>query len=152
MKRDVEVAMPFIGIMAKAPRPGHAKTRLTRTLPPDVAADLYRHFLLDTIDVVRRVPDARAGLICPPGDGAELRDLGLDLPILEQPEPGLMQGLAFGIAGALDRGHPMVALINADSPTLPVERIVDAFTMLGETDVVLGPSADGGYYLIGARS
>ena len=61
-----------------------------------------------------------------------------------------MGGLAFGIAHALARGHPAVALINADSPTLPPEHISAAFAALSAHDVVLGPTTDGGYYLIAA--
>jgi len=138
----------FVGVMAKAPRPGHAKTRLTSALAPAVAADLYRHFLLDTVDVVRRVPGVVAALLCPAGDGADLARLDIGLPIIEQREPGLMQALAFGVAHALGEGYGVVALINADSPTLPPARIVDAFAALATHDVVFGPTADGGYYLI----
>lgn len=147
---DETDAPPLVGIMAKAPRAGHAKTRLASMLPPAVAADLYRHFLLDTVDVVCRVPGVAAALICPRGDGPDLCALDLGLLVLEQPEPGLMQGLAFGIEHALGRGHPAVALINADSPTLPPALISNAFEALHELDVALGPTADGGYYLIGA--
>jgi len=139
---------PFVGIMAKAPRPGYAKTRLTSALAPEVAADLYRHFLRDTVDVVRRVPGVAAALLCPAGDGADLARLDIGLPIVEQREPGLMHGLVFGIAHALEGGHKAVALINADSPTLPPARIADAFAALATYDVVFGPTADGGYYLI----
>ena len=142
--------IPFVGIMAKAPRAGHAKTRLTRALTSEIAADLYRHFLLDTIDVVRRVPHAAPALLCPSGDGPNLRRLAPALTVVEQPQPGLMQGLAFGIEHALGLGHPMAVLINADSPTLPPERIYEAIAMLTTHDVVLGPTADGGYYLIAA--
>lgn len=141
---------PLVGIMAKAPRAGHAKTRLTSALPPDVAADLYRHFLLDTLDTVRRVHGVTALLLCPRGDGDDLRRLAGDVAVLEQPRPGLMQGLAFGIDDALRQGHPAAALINADSPTLPPALIAEAFVALRAHDVVLGPTADGGYYLIAA--
>lgn len=143
-------ARPLVGIMAKAPRAGHAKTRLTAALPPAVAADLYAHFLRDTVDLVSRVPGVAATLLCPPGDAAALRAMDLGLPVLEQPEPGLMRGLAFGIAHGLEVGHPAVALINADSPTLPPERIAACLAALADAEVVLGPTADGGYYLIGA--
>jgi glycosyltransferase A (GT-A) superfamily protein (DUF2064 family) len=149
-RRAARPAVPCVGIMAKAPRAGHAKTRLARAVSPEVAADLYYHFLLDTVAVVARVPDVAAVLICPPGDGRDLRRLDLGLPVVEQPAPGLMQGLAFGIGRALDRGHPAVALIDADSPTLPPERISAAFAALAGHDVVLGPTVDGGYYLIAA--
>jgi len=151
MSEEINTHRPFVGIMAKAPRPGHAKTRLTSALAPDVAADLYRHFLLDTIDMVRRVPGIAAGLVCPAGDGADLAHLATGLPVMEQHALGLMQGLAFGIAQALEQGHTAAALINADSPTLPPALIADAFAALATQDVVFGPTADGGYYLIAAR-
>lgn len=141
---------PFVGIMAKAPRAGHAKTRLAQGLPPEVAADLYRHFLLDTIAALRRAGDVSLGLVCPAGDAPELRGLDTGLSIVEQPSPGLMAGLAFGIEHFLAAGHPAVILVNADSPTLPPERIGAALDALDGHDVVLGPTADGGYYLIGA--
>ena len=150
MPEKSDTRRPFVGIMAKAPRPGHAKTRLTSALAPEAAADLYRHFLLDTVDVVRRVPDLAAALLCPAGDGADLARLDIGLPIVEQCAPGLMQGLAFGVAHALDKGYGAVARINADSPTLPPARIADAFAALATHDVVFGPTVDGGYYLIAA--
>ncbi len=150
MTEQTDARQPFVGIMAKAPRPGYAKTRLTSALDPEVAADLYRHFLLDTVDVVRRVPGVAATLLCPAGDGADLARLDIGLPIVEQREPGLMHGLVFGIAHALEGGHNSVALINADSPTLPPARIAAALTALSTYNVVFGPTADGGYYLIAA--
>jgi len=142
--------LPLVGVMAKAPRAGHAKTRLTQAFPPEVAADFYLHFLCDTVDSVRRIDSAETILVCPAGDGPDLCRLGLGLPIIEQVEPGLMQGLAFGIAHGLSAGHPAVVLVNGDSPTLPPACIVEALAALDRHDVVLGPTADGGYYAIAA--
>lgn len=150
MNDSARMRRPLVGIMAKAPRAGHAKTRLASVLPPDVAADLCRHFLLDTLDTVRRVHEVTPMMLCPHGDGESLRRLARDIVVLEQPRPGLMQGLAFGIDEALRRGHPAVALINADSPTLPAPLIDEAFVALKTHDVVFGPAEDGGYYLIAA--
>src|SRR5262245_53136868 len=141
---------PLVGIMAKAPRAGHAKTRMADGLAPEVAADMYRHFLLDTVEIVRRVPDVTAAMVCPQGDRDDLLALDLGLPVLEQDGPGLMYGLAYGIAWGLSLGHPAVALVNADSPTLPPALIAEALSAIDGRDVVLGPTADGGYYLIAA--
>lgn len=143
-------AVPFIGIMAKAPRAGHAKTRLTQALTPAIAADLYRHFLLDTIAALRRLDGVALGLVCPAGDGPDLRLLETGLPVVEQPVPGLMEGLAFGIERFLGAGHSAVVLVNGDSPTLPAALVGDALKALATHQVVLGPTVDGGYYLIGA--
>jgi glycosyltransferase A (GT-A) superfamily protein (DUF2064 family) len=63
-----------------------------------------------------------------------------------------MYGLAFGILHGLSLGHPAVALINADSPTLPPALIAEALAALDGHDLVLGPTADGGYYLIAAST
>jgi len=143
-------SLPLVGVMAKAPRAGHAKTRLTQAFPPEVAADFYLHFLRDTVDAVRRVDGTETILVCPAGDRSDLRRLDLDLPIIEQVEPGLMHGLAFGIAHGLSAGHPAVVLVNGDSPTLPSACVAEALAALDRHDVVLGPTADGGYYAIAA--
>lgn len=145
-------AVPFVGIMAKAPRAGHAKTRLSQALAPAIAADLYRHFLLDTVAALRRVDGVALGLVCPMGDGPDLRRLDTGLPVVEQPVPGLMEGLAFGIDRFLGAGHSAVILVNGDSPTLPAALVGDALRALATHKVVLGPTADGGYYLIGATA
>ena len=144
-----------IGVMAKAPVPGVAKTRLASLVGAVRAAELHWLFLLDTLETVRRGAHADVFVICPDERQAEQlrRALPADSAILAQRGRGLMAGLASALEDLLGLGYSAVVLSDADSPTLPPQRFADAFTALAAgADVVLGPSADGGYYLIGARS
>lgn len=143
-----------LAVMAKAPRPGQVKTRLVPPLTPQQAADLYRCFLLDTLDTLRRVSGAEATVAYAPADAeAELARLAPDLPRVPQGEGDLgarMRGVADTL---LARGLDGVVLVGADAPSLPAAYLDLAVTHLaGGADLVLGPADDGGYYLIGLRS
>jgi uncharacterized protein len=143
-----------IGVMAKAPVPGVAKTRLVPLVGEVRAAELHRLFLLDTLTAARASGSADLFVVCP--DGWQEKQLRGVVPsyasILVQRGRGLMAGLASALEDLLGLGYSAVVLSDADSPTLPPRRFADAFLALTEgADVVLGPCADGGYYLIGAR-
>jgi hypothetical protein len=141
--------------MAKAPRAGAVKTRLVPPLTPAEAADLYRCFLLDKIEQVRTVDGAEAIVVYTPADARDVFEtLAPGLTLVPQHGADLGARLVNGFADLLARGHVGVMAIDSDSPTLPTEflrRGVDLLTR-GETDVVLGPTDDGGYYLIGMRT
>jgi rSAM/selenodomain-associated transferase 1 len=126
-----------------------AKTRLAG--PPEWGAEVARAFLLDTISRLS-VIEATPLLVYTP---AEARDGFLQL-IGEQPWGAIKQ--SEGDLGARLRAFfsemftlsvDHVVVIGSDSPTLPVAYIEQAFTLLADSDVVLGPATDGGYYLIG---
>ena len=139
-------------VVGKVPRPGATKTRLTPPLSPEQAALLYRAFLQDTLAVAVGLGWEQVTLIYPPQLGAE-RQLQAFLPaaVQLQPQPG--SGLGAALAGAfashLAAGFGRVVLIGSDNPTLPPTLIHQAAAGLDGHDVVIGPSADGGYYLIG---
>ena len=144
-----------VAIMAKAPRPGAVKTRLC---PPLVAAEavaLYRCFLLDKIAVVRTLVGARPVVAYTPDDArAEFAALAPDFALVPQHGPDLGARLYATLADLLAAGHTGVIAVDSDTPTLPVEflqRAVDCLARPGP-DVVLGPTEDGGYYLIGVRA
>jgi uncharacterized protein len=144
----------LVYVVAKAPRPGHSKTRLCPPLTHEQAADLARAFLLDTLALVRRAGvDAR--LVC--RDAAEQRALAEHAPagtrIDVQPGSGLGDALECAFARGLADGYRAVAVIGMDTPTLPPQTIADAFEALRDgADVSLGPSDDGGYYLLAATA
>ena len=71
--------------------------------------------------------------------------------MLAQEGDDLGQRMSNCIAGLLARGHDRVAILGSDTPSLPVQHLVRAFELLRDQDLVLGPTTDGGYYLIGAR-
>ncbi len=144
-----------LAVMAKAPRPGKVKTRLSPPLTLDQTAALNIRFLRDTTENLSTVPRA-AGLISYTPVGDEALFAGL-LP--ESFALVLQRGDAFGerlLAAAEDVlaiGYGAVCLIDSDSPTVPYSAFAEAVETLRENkaDVVLGPSHDGGYYLIGLR-
>jgi rSAM/selenodomain-associated transferase 1 len=143
-------------IMAKRPMAGRAKTRLVPPLSHQQAADLYECFLRDTLDLVRqaaRGPGIRPVIAYVPASSrAYFADLAPDFEYHQQEGPDLGARLDNALTHYLSLGHRVVAAINSDSPTLPASYLSAAFEKLeGETDVVLGPCHDGGYYLIGLK-
>jgi rSAM/selenodomain-associated transferase 1 len=144
-----------VAIMAKAPLAGQVKTRLCPPLSPDEAAGLYRCFLLDKIQQVRALERARPVIAYAPEDCGEIFGaLAPDLSLLPQQGPDL----GVRLTGILDRllasGHDGALAIDSDTPTLPVSLLQQAVDLLAdpELDVVVGPTEDGGYYLIGLRA
>src|SRR5919201_4785923 len=143
-----------VGIMAKAPLAGHAKTRLITVLGADGAAQLQQQMLLDTIDLATAALDGRGtiSIVCPTAaDRAALQCLvPAEVGIVAHERGDLMRGLDYGLSYHLDQGYERVILLDGDSPTLPADYLRSAFEQLTGDAVVLGPTLDGGYYLIGA--
>jgi hypothetical protein len=144
-----------VAIMAKAPRPGAVKTRLCPPLLAAEAATLYRCFLLDKIDAVRALTRTRPVVAYTPDEArAEFAALAPDFTLVPQRGPDLGDRLHATLASLLAAGHPGAIAVDSDTPTLPrefLQRAVDCLTRPGP-DVVLGPTEDGGYYLIGVRA
>jgi uncharacterized protein len=147
--------LPRLFVFARYPVPGQAKTRLMPALGPEGAARLHRRLAEHAVRVARSSSaGGRAGVTIW-YTGARRSDfrawLGPDLQYAPQPRGDLgvrMQG-AFR-AAFRDRAGGAVA-IGADVPGLSATILLQAFEGLREHDVVLGPAADGGYYLIGTR-
>ena len=141
--------------MAKAPRAGEVKTRLVPPLSREEAAALYRCLLLDKLRQVRELSEVDPYLAYTPTDA---RDSMLSLApqgfaLIPQAGSDLGDRLHRLSTILLERGHPAAIIIDSDTPTLPTAYLVDAIARLrGETtDMVLGPTEDGGYYLIGLK-
>ncbi|MBI3030736.1 MAG: TIGR04282 family arsenosugar biosynthesis glycosyltransferase [Candidatus Rokubacteria bacterium] len=142
-------------IMAKAPRPGEVKTRLCPPLSGPQAADLYRSFLQDKIEQVRTLRRATPAVAyAPEAERPLFEALAPDFRLVAQRGPDLGARLANGFAEFLGNGHAGAVAIDSDTPTLPTEYLAEAVARLrrGDADLVLGPSEDGGYYLIGLRA
>lgn len=141
-------------IMAKTPQPGAVKTRLCPPLTPGLAADLYRAFLRDTLALGAALPGTAVGVVYPPT--ADDRALAAILPpgavAWAQAGRGLGDGLSGAFARAFAAGFRRVVVMSSDSPTLPPAALAEAFAALDDHDVALGPTHDGGYYLIGLRA
>jgi uncharacterized protein len=135
-------------VVAKAPLPGRAKTRLVPPLSAEQAADLQRALLLDTLDSCR-AEGAKPAVLCPGEEAAALREaIGPGTRLVAQEGRGLADALRLGMRRHLQRGP--VAIVSSDVPGLPPGSLGDAFGALADgADVVLGPALDGGYWLIG---
>ncbi len=144
-----------VAIMAKAPRPGAVKTRLCPPLLAAEAAALYRCFLLDKIAAVQALSGVRPMVAYTPDEAqAEFAVLAPDFALVPQRGPDLGARLHTTLASLLAAGHPGAIAVDSDTPTLPrefLQQAVDCLTGPGP-DVVLGPTEDGGYYLIGVRA
>jgi rSAM/selenodomain-associated transferase 1 len=139
-------------VIGKAPLPGQTKTRLSPPLSNEDAALLYRAFLVDTLELAKGLGWERTSLIHPRGHAPLLRSLAGDVHLLEQPRDGLADALAFAFEHHFDLGCDLVVLIGSDNPTLPEAPILDAERALAaDADLAVGPTVDGGYYLIGMR-
>lgn len=139
-------------IMAKAPRPGMVKTRLTSNLSPEAVTAFYRCLLDDTLALARSLGDVEVAIMCPESHREELARLaGKEVNVVGQKGEGLAAGLTSVFAHFAEPPRRTIAF-NSDSPHLPRSVLEDAFTKLAEHDVVVGPTYDGGYYLVGAKA
>ncbi|HEY5670397.1 MAG TPA: TIGR04282 family arsenosugar biosynthesis glycosyltransferase [Anaerolineales bacterium] len=139
-------------VMAKRPSPGRTKTRLSPPLSPKAAGGLYECFLLDTLDLVRQVPDVHKVIaFTPKSASGYFSKLAADFELIPQTGSNLGSRLDNALSYYLLNGFTQVVIMNSDGPTLPVEYLIKAHKALAQVDVVLGPSEDGGYYLIGLK-
>ena len=144
--------------MAKAPRPGEVKTRLAPSLSPTAVTTFYCCLLEDTLALARSLSDVEVAIMCPESDLTELAQLaGNEASVVAQKGEGLAAGLT-SVFAHFAQDHQRGAhqrrtiAFNSDSPHLPRAVLEDAFEMLAMHDVVVGPTHDGGYYLVGAKA
>lgn len=150
--------MCALGIMTKAPRVGEVKTRLTPPLTPSEAARLNTCFLRDlshSIDLACQQSAGRGVAVYTPrgAEGIYADILPRDFFLLPQRGALFGERLLFAASDLFKVGFESVCLINSDSPTVPPATFVHAVNELMKPDdrIVLGPSVDGGYYLIGFK-
>lgn len=156
---------PAIIVMAKAPRPGEAKTRLAPPLTPSEAARLAACLFADTVAMASGVA-ARVFVAYAPADGREALEGALracapagapaagGLLWLEQRGESLGERLAWVVERAAATGSGPLLVVGSDSPTLRPAFLAAALEALaeGRADVALGPTDDGGYYAVGLRA
>jgi hypothetical protein len=143
--------------MTKAPRAGDVKTRLVPPLTHAEAAQLNTSFLRDTAAAICAAAGGSArciGVYTPVGIEHTYSDiLPLDFDLIPQRGEGFGERLYFATADLFDCGFASVCLIDSDSPTIPVETFSHAVELLQHSGdrVVVGPSDDGGYFLLGLK-
>ena len=158
----ISVASCGIAVMAKASAPGRAKTRLVPPLDYDQAAALNTAFLHDVTDNIlraasRAAPGATiAGYAAygPPGSEDFFRSRFPAIDLIPAWFPDFGACLLHAIEQMFARGHSAAVVLNADSPTLPTALLNETTAVLAQPGdrAVLGPSSDGGYYLLGLKA
>jgi uncharacterized protein len=140
-------------IMAKAPRSGAVKTRLASSLSCTAITDFYCCLLDDTLALARSLGNVEVAIMCPDADVNELAQLaGSEVSVVAQKGEGLAAGLT-SVFAHFSKDHPRRTIaFNSDSPHLPRSVLEGAFETLSAHDVVVGPTHDGGYYLVGAKA
>ena len=139
-------------LFTRIPIPGKTKTRLQASLSGEQCASLQKAFLCDVFKVLQTVEPKCDVFVCfaPEGDPAQLIAL---LPgahtFFPQSGGNLGDKMHNAISHVLSNGYERCVLIGSDVPLLKSKTIDDAFHLLEENDVVLCPTVDGGYYLIG---
>lgn len=139
-------------IMAKAPKPGRVKTRLSGCLPAAAIIELYRCLLADTLELAQSLEGTDVALMSPAADVDDLLHISGGLPVVGQSGEGLGAALTSVFAHFTANGPRRIIAFNTDSPHLPASALRTGFEVLHSCDVVIGPTHDGGYYLVGAKA
>ena len=156
--KQVASGLCALAVMTKAPEAGRVKTRLTPPLSPEEAAALNVCFLRDTAAAISCTastnPAKGIGVYTP--IGAEAAYAGIlpnEFVLVPQRGETFGERLLAATEDLLQLGFDSLCLIDSDSPTVPAHAFSGAVELLSVADdsVVLGPSDDGGYYLIGLK-
>jgi rSAM/selenodomain-associated transferase 1 len=147
-----------LAVMTKVPQAGHVKTRLTPPLSPEEAAALNTRFLTDTAAAISSTTSSGqaqgVGVYTPVGaESAYSGILPGEFILVPQRGDKFGERLLAATDDLLQLGFSALCLIDSDSPTVPPAAFAQAVEYLSrsEDSVVLGPSDDGGYYLIGLK-
>lgn len=137
-------------VFVKYPADGRVKTRLAAELDSTVAVDLYRCFVLDTLLTLQELEMPFKICYSPDSPKEKLRKwLGEQYSYLPQFGDDLGERMNNAFLQAFKDNFSRVIIIGSDSPDLPTDFLEQAFCALESHDAVLGPTSDGGYYLIG---
>lgn len=142
-------------IFAKQPLPGAVKTRLVPPLSPEDAAELYACMLQDTLALAQQLVGITPFIFYQDSPGAAdyFATVAPGVAATRQEGEDLGERMQRAFTEIFSRGFSEVAIIGSDAPDLPAEYVYEAFTQLEyeHTDVVIGPAADGGYYLLALK-
>jgi rSAM/selenodomain-associated transferase 1 len=134
----------------KYPVRGKVKTRLAAELGKEVAVELYKNFVLDTLSTIRQLNIPFRICFHPESARAKVKDwLGEQYTYIAQEGSNLGQRMKNALSQTFEENVTRAILIGSDSPDLPVDLCIQAMQSLESHHAVMGPSSDGGYYLIG---
>ncbi len=140
-----------LGIIFRVPEYGKVKKRLALQIGADRALKIYTTMLFKTIENVSKLKDINIyGFY--DGNVSALPDILNKFPLIPQKGDDLGERMFNAIKFLFEKGYKKAALIGSDSPDLPVSYVEDAFLQLNAHEVLIGPTIDGGYYLIGMKT
>jgi rSAM/selenodomain-associated transferase 1 len=149
---SVELEDRCVLFFIKNPKKGKVKTRLASAIGDDAAVKLYRRFLLEMLSTLNRGTFLFYLCYHPEDSLKDLKNwLGEHYLYTPQTGENLGEKMKNAFNEAFSMHFKRVLLIGSDIPDLPLEFIDEAFKSLEEKDAVIGPSVDGGYYLIGFK-
>lgn len=136
----------------RVPRPGQTKTRLLPVLTPEECAGLHWAFLKDLAQVYRQMDaDLFLAYTADPDWGALKEVFPMAAGFIPQEGNGLGEKMDHAIRTVLARGYDAVVLTGADLPLLTKAHLQSGFAALEGADIAIGPTADGGYYLVASK-
>jgi uncharacterized protein len=136
-------------VFVKAPHPGQVKTRLAKSIGDYQAAQLYRCFTEDVLDIVASLDLDSLIFFAPEEEEVSLKDwLGEHRSYIPQQGTHLGERMAAAFRYSFSLGYERVLILGSDSPDLPSTFLIEALEALRQ-QAVIGPSEDGGYYTLG---
>ena len=149
-----EEARPAIIVMARAPRPGEGKTRLRGALTDEACFRLQEAFLRDAVEVALEAQLGPVHLAYTPDEAASWTEgeFGDRAALFPQRGVGLGERMLTALRHVEARGFGPLLMIGTDAPLLQPHHLREALSALADADFCLGPSADGGYYLLACRT
>lgn len=135
----------------RVPKPGVTKTRLLPILQPEQCVQLHWSFLKDLAEVYRRMDAHLFVAYTPDADWELLKSVFPPAGYIPQKGKDLGEKMYRAIRKVMDLGYESVVLTGADLPLLTKSHLESGFAALEEHDIAIGPTSDGGYYLIGMK-
>lgn len=138
-------------LFTRVPHPGQTKTRLLPILQPEQCADLHWAFLKDLADLYRQVDAHLFVAYTPDPDWELLKSVFPRAGYLAQKGNDLGEKMYRCLRKVLALDYESVILTGSDLPGMTAAHLESGFAVLEETDIAIGPTSDGGYYLIGMK-
>ncbi len=140
-------------VFIKAPIPGKVKTRLSPPMTEKQVLDLYQIMVEELVEQFKNVDFCQIKVFCTPDSAIpQVKSwLGDELEYYSQKGEDLGERMYNALKQVRSEGFEKIVLIGSDIPTIDLTTIIRAFSVLEHADVTLGPSLDGGYYLVGMK-
>lgn len=139
-----------IAIFSRAPDKGRVKTRLSKDLDETVVVNMYKNFVLDILQKIKSSKIQYKIFYDPPDTKNVMADwLGADNEFILQQGDDLGERMKNVFTTMFENSISRAVIIGTDFPDLPVKYLFEAFAGLKKSNAVIGPTFDGGYYLIG---